>query len=552
MGKKFRYGTTSLLDILLIAGILVLVNIYSIGSFRRLDLTENQEYTVSNATKKILSQLDDIVNIKVFMSKELPPAMIQMEREIRDLLNEFQTYANQNFQLRYVDPEGNPELEQEAQMAGIRQISLNVVEKDKRTVENIYLSMKIEHANKVEIIEFISPEGLEYEMMSKIVKVMKKESKLPTFGILQGHGEPGTQPANVQQNKPADPMALLVEALRKKFKAFDVKLDDKDQIPSTVDTLVVVNPGSIPDYQLWAIDQFIMNGGKLLCMIDGMELSMTQEPPKPFENGLADLLEHYGLKINPDYVLDNFNANIQYRTGPMSIGVADYPLWIKVQRENFDQSNPITSQLESATFQWCSSIDFIDDNLGAVEKTELVKSSNESWIMDKEFNISPNQDINVVPTGEQFNLGVLLSGAFTSYFKDKDLPVMPKDGSPVGGDEPVKNTSESTEIILFSTSMLAMNDSWSQGRGVSENQNLILNAVDYLSRSEELIGIRSRKSTNRPIDSEVLNDEGKRNMIRWANILAVPVIVILFGIGRFFLREGRKKRFEYDMRLRGE
>lgn len=552
MGKKLRYRATSTLDILLIAGILILINIYSLGSFQRLDLTENREYTVADATKIILSQLDDIVNVKVFMTENPPPQIIQLAREVKDMLNEFEMYANPNFRLSYVDPKGDDSLIQEAQMAGIPEISLTVVEKDRRSVENIFFGIKVEHANRMESIEFISPETLEYELMTRIVKVLEKEAMMPTFGVLQGHGEPGTQPGNIQQGRDPDPMALFVEALRRKFKVFDVNLSDRDRIPDSVDTLLVVNPHFIPDYHLWAIDQFVMNGGKLLCMIDGVKYDMMQQQasPESFDSGIAGLLEHYGVRVNNDYVLDNHNVNIRYQTGPMSVRTADYPLWIKIRRTNFHPDHPITSQLNSATFQWASSIDFVDTNSGRVEKIELVRSSDEAWIMDKEFDVNPNQDFNVIPTGEQYNLGVLLSGVFSSYFADKEPPINPNTGEPVGGDNLPRDTSRETEIIVFSTSRLALNESWTHGRGLTENQNLILNAADFITRSDQLIGIRSRKATNRPIDPEIMNDETRRNIYRWVNILGVPFLVIAFGIFMSMLKIGRKKRFERELKLR--
>jgi ABC-2 type transport system permease protein len=550
MGKKFRYRATSTLDILLIAGILVLINIYSLGSFKRHDLTEHKEYTVSMATKKILSQLDDIVNIKVFLSEEHPPQMIQIVRDAKDMLSEFETYANQNFKLKYVDPKGKPELEQEAQMADIPVLSVNVTEKDKKTVVNVYFGIKIEHGNKVESIQFIQPETLEYDLMTKIVKVLQQESKTPTFGILQGHGEPGTKPGNVQQNTPAEEMAYFVESLQKKYKAFDVTLDGRSEVPNTVNTLVVVNPGSIPDYQLYAIDQFVMNGGKLLCMIDGMNVPMNLggEAPQAFDNGITDLLANYGVQINHDFILDKSCVNVPFRTGQYTVKPVNYPFWVKIMRDNFNQESPITSNLESATFQWPSSISFLEDNLKGMNKIVLVKSSKESWLMEKEFNTSPEQDFNIVPSGNQFNLGVLVSGVFTSYFVGKQAPVIPESGKPAGGDKGFIEKSKETEIIVFPTSWLAKNMSWSQRQGLDENQNLVLNAIDYLSRSEELIGIRSRQATNRPIDQKVMDNEVKRNVIRWVNILAVPFITVSFGLLMFILKQGRKRRFEHELR----
>ncbi len=549
MYKKYKYGTTSVIDVFLIVGILVLVNIFSIGSFKRVDLTENREYTISTATKKILSELDDIVNVKVFMSSELPPEFLSLDRQIRDMLEEFDAYANSNFRLKFIDPKEEPKYRQEAEMAEIPEVSFQVVKEDQVQMMKAYLGILIEHENKTESIPFVSGvDNLEYDLMSRIVKVLQKENDLPTVGILQGHGEPGTQQANQQTQTPPGEMALFVEAIRKQFKAWDVNLENRDKVPSTVNTLVVVNPGSIPDYQIWVIDQFVMGGGKLICMISGMGgVDNLNEPPERFNSGLSDLLANWGVKINNDLVLDQKCETAQFRTGAYSMIRKTYPFWIRIEKENFNADNPITSSLESATFHWPSSIEILKDKLEGITVTELVKSSDKSWLMKKDFNTSPMQDFNVLPDGEQFVLGALISGNFTSYFSGKERPLKPSDGKPAGGTEPFKEKSAETDIIVFTSGQLPLNNLWNQRGGSLEVQNLLLNTLDYLNIGDELIGIRSRHATNRPLDSEKIETESQRRIIRALNLFAVPLLVILIGVIRFVLKAGRKKRFEKEL-----
>ncbi len=549
MYKKYKYGTTSVIDVFLIVGILVLVNILSIGSFKRVDLTENREYTISQSTKKILSELDDIVNVKVFMSTELPPEFLALDRQIRDMMEEFNAYANSNFRLKFVDPKEEPKYRQEAEMAEIPEASFKVVKEDQVQIMKAYLGILIEHENKTESIPFVGGvDTLEYDLMSRIVKVLQKEHDLPTIGILQGHGEPGTQQANQQAQTPSGEMALFVEAMREQFKAMDVKLDDRDKVPSTVSTLVVVNPGSIPDYQLWAIDQFVMGGGKLICMINGMEgIENLNEPPKKFNNGLSDILAHWGVKINNDMVLDMNCETAQFRTGTYSMIQKQYPFWIRIKKDNFNADNLITSTLESATFHWPSSMEILKDKLDGITVTELVKSSDKSWIMNKDFNTSPMQDFNVLPDGDQYILGVLISGNFTSYFADRERPLKPSDGKPAGGTDPIKKKSEETDIIVFSSGMLALNHVWNPRGGSKEVQNLLRNTLDYLNIGDELIGIRSRQSTNRPLDLEKIETDRQRGVIRFLIIWAVPILVCIIGVLKFVLKSGRKRRFEREM-----
>lgn len=549
MYKKYKYGTTSVIDVFLIVGILVLVNIFSIGSFKRVDLTENREYTISKATKKILSELDDIVNVKVFMSSELPPEFLSLDRQIRDMMEEFNAYANSNFRLKFIDPKEEPKYKQEAEMAGIPEVSFQVVKEDQVQMMKAYLGILIEHENKTESIPFVGGvDNLEYDLMSRIVKVLQKENDLPTIGILQGHGEPGTQQANQQTQTPPGEMALFVEAMREQFKAMDVDLENRDKVPSTVNTLVVVNPGSIPDYQIWAIDQFVMGGGKLICMINGVEgIDNLNEPPVKFDSGLTDLLANWGVKVNNDLVLDQHCETAQFRTGTYSMIRKQYPFWVKIQKDNFSADNPITSPLESATFHWPSSMEILKDKLQGLTVTELIKSSDKSWLMNKDFNTSPMQDFNVLPDGEQFILAALISGNFTSYFAGRERPLKPSDGKPAGGTDPFKEKSAETDIIVFSSGQIPLNHIWNPQGGSLDVQNLLLNTLDYLNIGDELIGIRSRHATNRPLDSERIETEQQRRVIRMLNLVAVPFLVILVGVIRFVLKSGRKKRFEKEL-----
>jgi len=555
MGKKFRFGATSIIDILLIVGILILINIYSISEFRRVDLTENREYTISKATKKILSELDDIINIKVFVSTELPPQFMSLKRQIMDLMQEFQAYSPaSNFRLKYIDPEEDPRYKQEAEMAGIPQVSVRVMEKDQMVVKQAYLGILIEHENKTESIPVVAQvENLEYEMMSRIVKVLQKENELSSIGVLKGHGEPGTSEGNPQQNQPPEELAYFAKAVREQFKAFDVELENRAEVTNTVNTLVVVNPGTIPDYQLYAIDQFVMGGGKLVCFINGMEgYDNLNEPPKTFTSGINDLLVHYGAKVNNDFILDQNCENVTFRTGSVSFIQKQYPFWVRVLKENFSADNPITSSLESMTMQWPSSIEILKDRLEGVEANVLAKSSGKSWLMNKEFNTSPMQDFNVLPTGDQFNLAVELKGSFTSYYEGKDKPLDPKENKPLGGGGSFKSKSAPTQIIVVSTAMPLKNPNWSPEaqQNTSETQNFILNLFDYLNIGDELIGIRSRQSTNRPLKAELIETTGQKAVIRFVNIAAIPVLVAIIGIVRGILKRGRKKRFEREFKSR--
>jgi len=554
MGKKFRYGTTSILEILLITGILVLINIFSMSEFRRVDLTKNHEYTISQSTKKILSELDDIVNVNIFMSAELPPEFLSLKRQIQDMMQEFQAYSNSNFRLKYVDPKDDPKAKQQAQMAGINEITAQVIQQDQMKVVQVYLGVLVEHENKTEAIPVVTDvKNLEYDLMSRIVKVLQKENEVPSIGILQGHGEPGTSEGNQQQQQPPGELAFCVKKIREQYKAFDVKLDNRAEVPSTVKTLIVVNPNTIPDIELYAIDQFVMNGGKLICFVNGVKgFENPSQPPVAFDSGITPLLNNWGIKVKNDLILDNNCVTVRIPRSQTSFSLNRYPFWMKILKENFDQKSPATSKLESAIIQWPSSIEFLKEKLEGIQSTIFIKSSKESWLMDKDFNLSPVQDFNALPTGDQFNIAVDLKGSFKSYFEGKDLPVDPQTGKAVGGGEkPFKIKGAPTQIAVISTQFPLMSQNWNpQAQQTSEVATFILNLIDTMNLGNELINIRARQATEYPLNQEMIKTPRQKAVIKYLNLFAIPVLVVLIGIIRFVIKRGRKIRFEREFKSR--
>ena len=111
------------LVVLFLAGILVIINAFSSNHFIRLDLTEDKRYTVSKSTKKVLSELDDIVNIKVYLSKDLPPYVVMLTDQIKDILEEYKIYSDGNLDIEYIDPSGDPLIQQKLRFMGIPQSS---------------------------------------------------------------------------------------------------------------------------------------------------------------------------------------------------------------------------------------------------------------------------------------------------------------------------------------------------------------------------------------------------------------------------------------------
>ena len=154
--KKVRYGTNYIALIVILAAILGVINLLSYRHFLRADLTENKQYTISASTKKVLAGLDDIVNIKVYFSKKLPPYLTTLTDQVTDLLDEYRTYAKGNLNIEFIDPAEDPTMEQKLRFMGIPQVRLNVIERDQAQFTNVYLGMAILYGDNKEVIPAVT------------------------------------------------------------------------------------------------------------------------------------------------------------------------------------------------------------------------------------------------------------------------------------------------------------------------------------------------------------------------------------------------------------
>jgi ABC-type uncharacterized transport system involved in gliding motility auxiliary subunit len=186
--RRMKYGLSSAAAILIMAGILIAVNVIGGRLFVRADMTEGKEFTVSPATKQILRRLDDLVTVKVFFSKKLPPQLATLEQELGDILKEYQVYSGGKVQVRFIDPGEKPETGQEAQSMGIPQLQMNVMEKDQYQVTNVFMGIGVQYEDKTQAIPVVQDVGtLEYDLTAAIVKVTQKDDH--TIGFLSGHQE---------------------------------------------------------------------------------------------------------------------------------------------------------------------------------------------------------------------------------------------------------------------------------------------------------------------------------------------------------------------------
>ncbi len=546
--RTLKYGSNALVFVVVVFAILALINFLSTRRFARADLTENQRYTISPSTKKILKRLDDIVTINAYFSQE-PARVAQIRRDVRDVLDEYRAYSNRNLQINFIDPADNPDMKQKLQLMGIPEVQINVIEKDKAEVANVYLGIAVLYADKKEVLPVVqNTSNLEYDLTSAVLKVTSKEIK--TVGFLAGHNELDID---------AQPFEPLRQQLSKQYRVRKVEIKNGQAIDNDIATLVIAGPkGKLTEREKYEIDQFIMRGGRAVFLIDPIRIEGGTLQGMPLATGLNDLLEHYGVKFGNNLVLDVYHDNASFRQGFITYSLP-YPYWIKVLKEYRDRSGSIglgfskesiiTSQLESLTLPWASSLELLSPSDKSIEMTALVQTSKHSWTVQSPYNLDPNNRVRPPSSaGSAYTVAASLSGVFKSFYAGKAIPpVEPGQSSgstsplPAGGEGGVTNGNRTTTPESQPTQLVVVGNSAFLEQGRPDGQIFFLNTIDWLTLGEDLINIRSHDVMERPL-REV--SESEKGFIRFVCTFGIPLIVVAFGLLRFFLRRRAKRLVE--------
>ncbi|MEA3450177.1 MAG: GldG family protein [Patescibacteria group bacterium] len=507
--KKTDLGVT----VLLLLGIIIVVNFFSYQVFFRWDLTENKVFSVSNATKNTVASLDDIVNIKAYFSANLPNQVLLIKQEVADILSEYKAYSNGNVKIDFIDPADDTDLQQKLAILGIPQLTFEVYEKDKMQLVNGYMGIAISFGSETEVIPAIKRDtsGLEYQLTTAIKKVTTDE--IAVIGYLNSQGTRSLE----------EELKSVSQVLSELYTVQPVTLSEEEPvIQPNIDTLIIAGPKEVfNEVQLEALNFFVTRGGALLVLMDGVNIEAGLVASKNNTN-LDEFLTKYGITINKDLVADTQSGMASFSQGFFTFS-SNYPFWPKLTNNSFSQDNSAVSNLENVILPWASSIDIDNSKITEGFSSNLAFTTAKSWRMTDNFDIAPNGG-GSTPQGEQkqYNLITYVNGSVPNAYGEER------------GEEKIN-----ARIIVVGDSDF-MTDGFL--RNSPDNITLMQNLVDVLSFDEDLINIRSKGVTSRPIKE--LSESAKAS-IRYLNIFGLTVAVIAFGMIRYYLR--RKSRFVDDI-----
>lgn len=526
MKRRSKHGAAAITATLLLLGILLVVNLLSTQLFTRVDLTEGSVYTLSKASRNLVKNLDDKLSVKAYFSRDLPSPYNNNARYLRDMLDDYRAYSGGKFTYAFVDPASEDALEKQAQDFQIPPVQVNAVEKDKIELKKVYMGLVFLYEDKHETIPLVqSTSGLEYDISSTIKRLTEQER--PKVGILQGLGAPD---AYQELNN-------LRTSLERNYEIQPINLANNQMVPDDVSILLIIGvKQDFDDWSKYAIDQFIMRGGKVAFLLNKVNANLQTSQANRAPLRIDDWTKQYGFKINDDLVMDRRcgMVNVRQQMGFFTVSNAvNYPFFPQIT--NFNPAQPMVKDLENVMLFFPSSLDTTLAADKELTLTPLFYTSNKSRLERGRFDINPLQRTTDPATMNEgpYVLGIALDGIFKSYYQDKEVPRGDTTAAPPASSS-VISESPTTRIVVVGDGHIA-EDAYQSD---PSNMTFLLNMVDWLALDEDLMRIRTREVTSRPL---VDVSEGVKTTVKYANIFAPPALVILIGLFRWQLHRRRKK-----------
>lgn len=476
-------------SILWIIGIVIVINLLAQDFFFRIDTTEDKTYTLGKATKDILKNLEEPITVTAYFTEGLPPQYGKTLTDFQDLLKEYSTRSQGMVNFEFINPNESPESEQEAAQNGISPLLINAREKDEVIQKRAFMGAVLKSGEAQEIIPFIQPEGaMEYELTTSIKKLSVLDK--PTIGLVQGNGEPGIEE-----------IGPMYQALSILYEIENIDLNE--EIPARHKTVLFLNPqDSMNGVALSNLDNYLGNGGNLCLAFNSVEGNFQTVQGEAKNTGLQEWLRPKGIDIPNSFVLDANcgSISVQQRQGFFNMtSQVQFPF---IPLINKFEEHPITKGVDQVVFPFASPMTYNETD-PAFSFTPLVTSSSKSSIqtLPVYFDVQRKWRDSDFPMGAQTIAGIL------------------------EGD--YGNTGIPSKMIIFSDGDFAQQGGSNNSN--SDNYNLIVNSVDWLSDDTGLIDLRTKGVSSRPIDDL---EEGRKSFLKWLNFLLPLALVAGLGIYR--------------------
>lgn len=512
--KSFQTILYSSAGVVVMLVLIVALNVIFGAVPFRADLTQEQAYTLSPGTKAVLKKLGSPVTIRFYCTQAgtATPETVFLKdyaRQVEDLLHEYKMVAGRNLIIQKFDPQPDSDAEDSARLDGLEPQQLS-------DGDNFYLGICISMADQRVAIPFLEPNReklLEYDITRAITEVL--EPRKPTIGIMSALPVFGEQPnpeMQMQGQQQGTPPWTLVQQLQQDFNVQQIPMDT-DKIDDSVNTLMVIFPAGISDKTQYAIDQFVLRGGKLIACLDPQSTLMARQQQNPMMGGgntsasLDKLLKAWGIQFDTSKIVADLDFKMELENDNGQ--TIENPAWLALTREGINQNDVVTSEIDSL---WLPTVGaFTGEPAAGLKETVLLHSSKDAELADAMMAGMGSEALmtGFKATGVNYGLAIRLDGKFKTAFPDGE----PQDNSAKTNsvaktaDNSLKESKTDTAVVLIGDSDFLADDFSLQKQNspfgelvnpLNANLSFAQDLVEQMAGDSNLIGLRSRGSLSRP------------------------------------------------------
>ena len=502
---------TSAVGLIALLAVIIIVNFVAASVYFRWDITEAKTYSLTDGTKKMLSDLDQDVTLKLFYSSSLrgqPSQLKAFAGRVKDLLKEYENASKGSVKVEVLDPKLDSDEEEWALKYGLRRVGFS---SDPSADGYFYFGIVAEALDQnaaLPVVDISRERYLEYDVSQLIYQVLHPQKK--TVGVISSLPITGTDKSDMygRNSKGVNQPWIIINELKRNYVVKNIKPDSPVNLEG-VDILLVVHPKSWPDETMIAIDQYVMKGGKVIFFVDPLCTADRDEhsPIMPFGASDANVLfEKWGFTVDPEKVV----ADLDHPTilSSQNGGQEKNPLWISASGECFNSSEIMTAQLDRMLLPLTGAIIKKQDAKTTI--TPLVSTSLSASLIGKTevFQEASDLRMNFNSDVKNYPMVAKVSGQFESAFQGTTnlLAYAEVDNTIV--------VFADVDVLCDQYNIRQVGFMGMQAyQPLNNNYTLILNAINQLSGDQNLIAIRARDSYERPFT--VVQDLEKKAQNEW-------------------------------------
>lgn len=518
--KRYWIFGSSLAGIFILLAALIAANIILGGLRWRLDLTEEKLFTLTDGTRRILENLESPVTLKLFFSErssDVPLPLKNFARQVSELLKEYQLAAGGRIILETYDPRPDSEAEEWAERYGLAGQNLSLFGAGDTTLYCGLVAVKGDFHATIPFIDPRHEELLEYSITRLITRVALARkpvlglmSSLPVMGVrsfpyaMPGQARPRSQPPWV-----------AFQNLAEDYEIHHVDMET-EAIDAAIDALLLIHPKNLTATTQFAIDQFILGGGRLLAFIDPLclvdaaqqEDSMNLHGPANPRSDLGRLLEAWGVEYAPDKILADMRATTRIQQGHNQ--VEDSPVFLSLRETNIDGQDTLTANLKTLILPCAGA--FSGQGVEGLSVSSLLVSSEQSQLINALLAQSGAENLRreFQPGGQRLSLALRLQGIFPTAFPDGKPAGGPEENAPPAPPAAALQQSRQPTTVILVADVDLLGDQFAVQelsffgqrvfQPINDNLNFFFNALEQMAGSVDLASVRCRGRFERPFD----------------------------------------------------